>query len=151
VTRPKETLATYVVTEQLARCFGDALGFIRSVVESRSSKAAYLHGSFGSGKSHFMAVLHLVLQHDTDVRSVAELATVIAQHGAWLEGKRFLLVPYHMIGARSMEAAILGQYVEHVRRLHPEAPLPGVYLAERIFEDARRTLERWGTRRSSPR
>ena len=41
-----------------------------------------------------------------------------------------------MIGARSMESAILGHYVEHVQRLHPEAPIPGVYLAERIFEDA---------------
>ena len=28
-----------------------------------------------------MAVLHLMLQHDADVRSVAELAPVIAQHG----------------------------------------------------------------------
>ena len=25
--------------------------------------ATYLHGSFGSGKSHFMAVLHQLLQH----------------------------------------------------------------------------------------
>jgi len=144
VTHPRETLATYVVTEQLVRCFDEALGFIRSALESRSSKAAYLHGSFGSGKSHFMAVLHLLLHHDTEVRSVRELAPVIGRHRAWLEGKRFLLVPYHMIGARSMESAILGHYVEHVRRLHPEAPIPGVYLAERIFADGQRTRERMG-------
>ena len=29
-----------------------------------TARRAYLHGSFGSGKSHFMAVLHLLLQHD---------------------------------------------------------------------------------------
>ena len=144
VARPQETLRDYVVTEQLAACFDNALGFIRSALEGRSSKAAYLHGSFGSGKSHFMAVLHLLLQHNPDVRSMAPLAPAIAKHGGWLQGKRFLLVPYHMIGARSMESAILGHYVEHVQRLHPGAPIPGVYLAERLFDDARRTRQRMG-------
>jgi hypothetical protein len=144
VTRPAETLRSYVVTDQLRACFDDALAFIRSALESRSSKAAYLHGSFGSGKSHFMAVLHLLLQHDPEARSVAALAPVLARHSAWLEGKRFMLVPYHMIGARSMESAILGGYVNHVSRLHPDAPLPGVYLAESIFEDARRLREGMG-------
>src|SRR5439155_17343036 len=52
------------------------------------------------------------------------------------ESRRFLLVPYHMIGAQSMESAILGHYVEHVRRLHPDAPLPGVFKAEALFADA---------------
>jgi hypothetical protein len=144
VTHPKETLRDYVVTEQLAACFDNALGFIRSALDGRSSKAAYLHGSFGSGKSHFMAVLHLLLQHNADVRSVAALASVVAKHGGWLDGKRFLLVPYHMIGARSMESAILGHYAEHVQRLHPGAPTPGVYLAERLFDNARTTRQRMG-------
>ena len=51
-------------------CFDDALSFIRSAVEAVSSKACYLHGSFGSGKSHYMAVLHLLLQHNPAVRSI---------------------------------------------------------------------------------
>ena len=44
------------------RGFDNALGFIQSALEPPTSKAAYLHGSFGSGKSHFMAVLHLLLK-----------------------------------------------------------------------------------------
>jgi hypothetical protein len=40
-----------------------------------------------------------------------------------------------MIGARSMKSAILGHYADYIRTLHPDAPLPGVYLAERIFDD----------------
>src|SRR5690606_33468396 len=43
---------------------------------------------------------------------------------------------YHMIGARNMESAILGGYVDHVMQLHPNAPLPGVYLADEIFKNA---------------
>jgi predicted ATPase len=47
-----------VVTPQLAASFGDAMAFIRGAVETGSSKGAYLHGSFGSGKSYLMAVLY---------------------------------------------------------------------------------------------
>src|SRR5262249_39692369 len=109
----------------------------------RTSKASYLHGSFGSGKSHFMAILHLILEGNTTARSIPELASVITQHNEWITGKKFLLVPYHMIGARDMESGILGGYVDFVRRTHPDAPIPGVYLAEGLFNDAenlRRTM-----------
>src|SRR3954451_133792 len=135
VNEPEKTLDEYVVTPQLLESFDDALGFIRSAVDATNSKACYLHGSFGAGKSHFMAVLHLMLQHNPAVRSRDDLAKVCAKHG-WVEDKKFLLVPYHMIGARNMESAILGGYVEHVTQFHPTAPLPGVYLAGEIFKNA---------------
>ena len=143
VTEPEKTLEQYVVTPQLVACFEDALGFINSAVEAVSSKACYLHGSFGAGKSHFMAVLHLLLQHNPAVRNIPELAKVCAKHG-WVENKKFLLVPYHMIGARNMESAILGGYVDHVMELHPTAPLPGVYLADEIFKNAKQHRQRLG-------
>jgi hypothetical protein len=131
------TLRSYVVTPQLTACFDQALGFIKSAVESTSSKACYLHGSFGSGKSHFMAMLHLLLRNNPEARAIKELAGVVAKHNAWTQGKKFLLVPFHMIGSRSMEQGILGQYANYVRQMHPEAPIPGVYLAESLFEDAK--------------
>ena len=131
------TLRNYVVTPQLAACFDQALGIIKSAVDSSSSKACYLHGSFGSGKSHFMAVLHLLLRNNPDARAIKELAGAVAKHNAWTQGRKFLLVPFHMIGSRSMEQGILGQYANYVRQLHPTAPIPGVYLAESLFEDAK--------------
>jgi hypothetical protein len=146
VTEPEKTLAQYVVTPQLVTCFDDALGFIRSAVDASNSKACYLHGSFGSGKSHFMAVLHLLLQHNSAVRSIPELAKVCDDH-RWVENKKFMLVPYHMIGARSMESAILGGYVDHVQEHHPGCPLPGVYLADEIFENAKQIRSDLGDER----
>jgi len=131
------TLHNYVVTPQLANCFDLALGFIKSAIESNTSKACYLHGSFGSGKSHFMAVLHLLLLNNPDARAIHELAPVVAKHNPWTQNKKFLLIPFHMIGCRSMEQGILGQYANYVRQIHPEAPIPGVYLAESLFEDAK--------------
>ena len=131
------TLRNYVVTPQLTACFDQALGFIKGAIDSTSSKACYLHGSFGSGKSHFMATLHLLLRNNPEARAIKELAPVVAKHNAWTQGKKFLLVPFHMIGSRSMEQGILGQYANYVRQLHPDAPIPGVYLAESLFEDAK--------------
>lgn len=144
VTRPEDTVNSYVVTPQLVSSFDEALGLIRSAVEGRSSKASYLHGSFGSGKSHFMAILHLLLQNNPQARSISELADVVAKHNAWTQGKKFLLVPYHMVGATDMESSILGGYADYVRRVHPEAPTPGVYRSEEIFADAQRLRQTMG-------
>src|SRR5438128_2287270 len=144
VNRPEETLRDYVVTPELQSCFDNALSFMSSAVHSRTSKATYLHGSFGSGKSHFMAVLHLILSGNTQARGIPELAGVISKHASWLEGKKFLLAPYHLIGAHSMESGILGGYVDFIRRTHPQAPVPGVFLAGRLFEDARHLRETMG-------
>ncbi|QVL47101.1 MAG: phage resistance protein [Thiocapsa sp.] len=140
----ERTLDDYVVTEQLVHCFDEALGFIQNALAAAVSKAIYLNGSFGSGKSHFMAVLNLLLAGNPHARSIVELAPVVARHNAWTEGRRFLLVPYHMIGATDLESAILGGYAEQVRRLHPESPVPGFYVAEHLFHDAETMRERMG-------
>ena len=53
--------------------------------------------------------------------------------------RRLLLVPYHLLGSESLEATILGGYVAQVRREHPDAPLPAVYRAQGLIDDARRS------------
>jgi hypothetical protein len=144
VQRPADTLRTYVVTPQLAICFDQSLQLIRSALEANASKGAYLHGSFGSGKSHFMAVLTLLLQGNPDARSIPELAAVIAKHNAWTERRKVLVVPYHLIGSPSLESAVLGHYATYIRTLHPEASTPGFYQAESLFADARRLRQTMG-------
>ncbi|MCO5994768.1 hypothetical protein [Actinoallomurus rhizosphaericola] len=133
----ESTIRDYVVTEQLADCFDQALGLIRSAVEERKSQAAYLDGSFGSGKSHFMAVLHAILSGDPEARGKKGLVEVVAKHDTWLQGRRFLLVPYHMMEATSLASAVLGGYVDHVRRIAPGKPLPAVYRDDELLADAR--------------
>ncbi|MDQ6727078.1 MAG: phage resistance protein, partial [Actinomycetota bacterium] len=95
-------------------------------------EALYLHGSFGAGKSHFMAVLHLLLQGHPAARAKPELHPAIAKHDPALAGKRFLLVPVHFLDARSMEQKILGGYVERVSAVAPDAPVPAVFLGDAI-------------------
>ncbi len=133
-----QTLKDYVVTPQLAKCFDDALSFIKSSVTSQQNrnKGAYLHGSFGSGKSHYMAVLHLLLQGNTQARAIHELAPAVARHDDWMQSKNILLVPYHMIGASSIESGVLGGYARYIAKRHPEAPVPGFFMSEHLFADA---------------
>lgn len=134
----QQTLDQYVVTPQLAKAFDDALGFIKTTIEGNQNrqKGAYLHGSFGSGKSHFMAVLHLLLQGNASARAINELAPAVSKHDSWLQSKNILLVPYQMIGAVSIEAGILGGYANYIGKHHPNAPVPGFYLHSRIIKDA---------------
>ncbi|RZT87173.1 hypothetical protein EV383_4082 [Pseudonocardia sediminis] len=128
----------YVVTPQLATAFDDALGLVSAGARSGNSHAAYLHGSFGSGKSHFLTVLHAILNNDEVARGKPSLQPTIAKHDDWLRGKRFLMVPYHLIGAADLDSALLGGYVATVADLHPDAPPPAVYRSDAMLDDARR-------------
>ena len=136
VTEPEKTLEQYVVTPQLVACFDDALGFIRSAVEAANSKACYLHGSFGTGKSHFMAVLDLLLADNSRVRSIPELAKVCDKQPVGRNQEvPASAVPHdrrtqHGVGHPGwIRRSCDGSFI-------PNAPLPGVYLAEEIFKNA---------------
>ncbi|MFE2912591.1 BREX-2 system ATPase PglY [Kitasatospora indigofera] len=138
-------LKDYVLTERLLENFDEALGLIKAALDGHTSKAAYLHGSFGSGKSHFMAVLHALLRGNRAALARGEFDGTLSKHD-WLgvERKKFLLVPYHMLGAKSLEQRVLGGYVSHVKALHPEAPTPQVYRTDSLFEDVQRLRAKVG-------
>ncbi|MFJ8488789.1 hypothetical protein ACIRBZ_10525 [Streptomyces sp. NPDC094038] len=138
------SVADYVVTEQLAKEFDKALRLVRAAVRKNTSYAAYLHGSFGAGKSHFLTVLHAVLNGDTAVRGKPRLREVIADHQDWLPGRKFLMVPYHLVGAANLESALLGGYVRTVRELEPTASTPSVFKSDALLADARALRESLG-------
>ena len=148
VTDPVGTVRHYQVTPQLAKCFDEGLGLIKGALLGpngrASSKAAYLHGSFGSGKSHFMAILYLLLHGDASARSIPELAEVITRHNVWTQGKKFLMVPFHLMNAKNLESAILGGYASFIERNHPEAPTPAIFRAEGLLQNAEQLRETMG-------
>ncbi len=144
VDHPDLALKDYVVTDQLAKCFDDALGLVKSALASKESKATYLHGSFGAGKSHFMAILYLLLQGNTAARSMEKLAPVVTKHNSWTQGKKFLLVPYHMIGADSVEQRLLGGYYDLVTKLHPDHPPAGLFPSDSLIDNARTLRSQMG-------
>ncbi|WP_406272341.1 hypothetical protein OH799_32575 [Nocardia sp. NBC_00881] len=129
-------LANYVVTEQLRDDFGDALRMVGHAVTTGRSQAAYLHGSFGSGKSHFMSVLREILQHNNQARAIPGLAAPIAEADSWLPGRKVLCLTFHLLGAQSVEQAVLEGYLNQITALHPEAPPPAVHRSDRMLADA---------------
>ncbi|MGH3328672.1 MAG: hypothetical protein ACRDPT_12900 [Streptomycetales bacterium] len=141
--RLAQTIEEYVVTEALANAMDQALDLVAAALRDGRSRAAFLSGSFGSGKSHFMAVLHALLGHDPAARAKPELAPVIARHDA-LDERRILRLAYHFIDARSVEETVLGGYVAQVQALHPEADLPAVHRGDAVIADGETLRQRIG-------
>ena len=83
----------YVVTPALADAFESALALVADAVISRISRGAFLTGSFGSGKSHFMAVLHAVLRQEPVARAKPELQPAVASVDPVLRDKTILPLP----------------------------------------------------------
>lgn len=135
-TRIAVTIDEYVVTPALVQAFEQALGLVSEAMTTGVSRGAFLSGSFGSGKSHFMAVLYALLRHDSTARDKEELQSVIGKHDAVLLHKDVLPLAFHLLAAKSMEEALFGGYVRQVRALHPGAPLPALYNADKLFADA---------------
>lgn len=143
--------AQYVITPTLATRFVEALDLVEAALglskgsdgrliqhAPKQGVAAYLHGSFGSGKSHFMAVLLLLLRGHLKAKSRTELAPALARHGQWLGTKRFLLVACHMLNAESIEHQVFTAYVDAIRAAHPEATPAPLFNADEIIENADR-------------
>jgi hypothetical protein len=144
VEHPQTTADTYVVTPGLALAFDKALGLVSGALRDGRSRATYLQGSFGSGKSHFMALLSLLLNGDEHAWRIPELHGLREKHGFSGDAK-LLQLRFHMIGhTGGLESAIFGKYIETVRALHPNADLPAVFADEKLFDDARRMLENVG-------
>ena len=129
-------LRDYVVTEDIAAAFDQALGLISDALAQHTSRAAFLVGTFGSGKSHFMAVLHALLRQDPQARGIPELGPVLHRHDPALRDRMILPLVFHMINQPSLEEALYTGYLNQVQHLHPEAPLPALHATEQILQDA---------------
>lgn len=137
VANPRATAESYVVTPGLVQAFDQALGLVGSALRDGRSQAAYLHGSFGSGKSHFMALLSLLLAGNEDAWRIPELHALRAKH-EFVGTKQLLELQFHMIGQTSIEGAIFAGYLQYVKAKHPEAALPGLFADEGLFDNAER-------------
>lgn len=132
-----------MVTPALAEAFDRALGLVGSAVRDGKSQAAYLHGSFGSGKSHFMALLSLLVRGHAAAWAKPELHHLRDKHG-FFGGKNLLELHFHMVGQRCLESAVFGEYVRFVQAEHADADLPGLFADAELFEDAAKLLDELG-------
>ncbi|MBB1516007.1 phage resistance protein [Tessaracoccus sp. MC1679] len=130
------TLDDYVVTEELATAFDRALGVVSDAISANTSKGAFLTGSFGSGKSHFMAVLYALLRQHPKARAIPELAGPVARHDPQLQGRKVLPLTFHLLGAQSLEQALFDGYLRQIDELHPGSTPPLLHQTAKLLEDA---------------
>src|SRR5690606_26530952 len=133
----------YVITPAIERALGNVLGLAAAAVRENTSLGMYIHGSFGSGKSHFMAMFSLMLDGVEAVWRRPELHALKDAHRA-LDGKRLLQLRFHMIGQANLESAVFTVYTRFVQEQHPEAPLPALFDDAPLFDSARAVLEQMG-------
>lgn len=131
----RQTVSSYVVTDEIAHNLDTAMDFVETAFTRNESQAVYLHGSFGSGKSHFMAVLYALLSGAPITREVPELQPIAAEH-ADLAGKNLLQLTYHFLDSKSVEDTLFRGYLRQIKRLHPDAPAPVLHTAGELFENA---------------
>jgi hypothetical protein len=143
VAHAERTTRTFVVTPSLKDAFGRSLQLIGSAVRDGKSQATYLKGSFGSGKSHFMALLSLLLDDNGVAWSKPELHELREPHG-FVRDTKLLQLHFHMIGAKGIESAIFSQYLKVLEARHPDADLPALFADEELFVDADNLLAELG-------
>jgi hypothetical protein len=80
VHNPVRTATTYVVTPPLAEAFDKTLRIVSASLRDLRSRAAFLHGSFGSDKSHFMAMMSLLLEGNEEAWRFPELHGIRPRH-----------------------------------------------------------------------
>ena len=137
------TLKTYVATPRIVKAFEKVFGLVKTSLESGTSQGAYLHGSFGSGKSHFMAVLDLLLADRMKAWERREFHDLRAAH-TWVGKKKLLVLPVHCIGAKTLEDRVFEDYVTFVREKHPDAPAPALFRDRELFANAREAMAQQG-------
>ncbi len=135
VARPEALLDRYAITDDLVHAFDKALTLARSALREKRSTAAYVHGSFGSGKSQFMGVLSLLLANHPTPWKQPKLHALYAKH-EWVKERKVLRLHFHMIGARSFEDKIFPAYLDYIAANHPDAPLPALFADSKLFEGA---------------
>lgn len=143
VARHEQTIKDYVVTNAIATAIGEGLDLVASSLTRQSSRGAFLDGSFGSGKSHYMAVLHLLLSGNLTSRQIPGLEAVVAGRQDTLE-RNLLVLDFNLLGARSFEDAIFAGYLDVIARTHPEAPAPVLHVSDALLTDAQVLRERMG-------
>ncbi len=135
VARPAALLQSYAITGDIRNAFDHALTLVRASIRDGQSNASFVHGSFGSGKSHFLAVTSLLLGNESVAWDVPEFHDLRAKH-EWVKERRLLRLHLHMLGAKSVEEKVFAEYVQRIGQVHPDAPVPALFEDVGVFESA---------------
>lgn len=135
VHRPETLLASYAITPDVHGALDKGLDYIAVAMTEQRNVATFVHGSFGSGKSHYMGVLSLLAGNDARAWQEPALHDLRARH-AWVASKKLLRLHLNMIDALSLGDRVFRAYLEATQKSHPEAPLAPLFADASLFANA---------------
>ena len=146
---PRDTLdrlvRDYVVTPKVAAELPAIFDRLRQAVERGVAYGHILHGGFGSGKSHLMVMLGLLLERDPSAWSKDHPAfgALREGHETWVRESNLLVVRVHMLSERrtgaGLDEVLLGAIDRALLRAG-KTPVPlgdGASVLDEIREEAR--------------
>lgn len=118
----------YVVTPAVADALPTLFGHMKQAVTRGEAYGHILHGGFGSGKSHLMSMISLLLERNPVAwgKDHPTFEKLRAEHRDWVAEHRLLVVRVHMLSARRAGAGlddILYDAVNRALAAQGKAPL----------------------------
>lgn len=103
----------YVLTPTVATELPIIFKAMRHTHERREDFGRFVHGSFGSGKSHFMYLLSLLFENDARAwkKDAPVIRALDAEHRGWIADAKMLVVRLHMLSGDQGQAAGLDRIV----------------------------------------
>jgi hypothetical protein len=138
----------YVVTPAVAQDLPVVLEKMRQVFDRGEEYGRFIHGSFGSGKSHFMTMLSLLLEGAAAAwqKDHPTFATLRARHQGWIEEAHLLVVRIHMLSVKGkgtgLDRAVYDGFNEALKR-RGKAPFEFLHV-DGVLDEARREAQQYG-------
>ncbi len=138
----------YVVTPAVAEDLPAVLDKMKQVRDRGEEYGRFIHGSFGSGKSHYLTMLALLLEDTAEAWAkdhpvFRELRT---RHQAWVASTHLLVVRIHMLSVKGrgtgLDRAIYDGFNEALRR-RGKAPFEFLHV-DGVLDEARREAGLYG-------
>lgn len=129
--RVQRDMADFVVAEAVEERLDRMLAAVGERLAQGLDVGRFVYGTFGSGKSHLMAVLGKMFERDETVYAVgdAALSRLRATHG-WIDRRDAMVVRLNMMGKESLLGAMYDAYVAAL----PAGVEPPIFTdEERVF------------------
>ncbi len=144
----KRLVGDYVVTPAVAQDLPVVLDKMKQVYERGEEYGRFIHGSFGSGKSHFMTMLSLLLESSPEAwaKDHAAFQAMRPRHQDWISGAHLLVVRIHMLSVKGkgtgLDRAVYDGFNEALRR-RGKAPFEFLHV-DGVLDEARREAQQYG-------
>lgn len=143
----KRLVEDYVVTPAVGKALPRILEDMKQVFDRGEEYGRFIHGSFGSGKSHFMTMLSLLIEGVAP--AWGKLRPFVGggtDHEAWLSDANLLVVRIHMLSVRgkttSFDRAVYDGFNAALAR-RGKPPFEFLNL-DAIFDEVRREAKEYG-------